>query len=106
MTEKELNSIENQWGIPDGLPIETKKNWLPSGPLGNPTEINLKSWKYNNLGVNGLKKISGHMISAKTNLDKVNTQYTLFKITSPKGNSVESWTSRQYYVYMINEIHQ
>ena len=30
------------------------------------------------------------MISAKTNLDKVHIQYTLFKITSPKGNSVES----------------
>lgn len=56
-TEKELNFIENQKGIPDGLPIETKKNWLLSGPLGNPREINLKSWKYNNLGVNGLKKI-------------------------------------------------
>lgn len=30
------------------------------------------------------------MISTKTNLDKVNIQYTFFKITSPKGNSVES----------------
>ena len=32
LIEKELNSIENQWEIPDGLPIETKKIDFHRGP--------------------------------------------------------------------------